>query len=30
MNNLTLIVSNTFHDAVEFRKVVRQYNIIRR
>jgi hypothetical protein len=29
MNNLTLIVGNTFHNAVEFRKVVRQYNIIR-
>jgi hypothetical protein len=29
MNNLTLIVGNTFHNAIEFRKAVRQYNIIR-
>jgi hypothetical protein len=29
MNNPTLIVSNAFHDATKFRKVVRQYNIIR-
>jgi hypothetical protein len=27
MNNLTLIVGNTFHNVVEFRKAMRQYNI---
>ena len=26
MNNPTLIVENTFHSAVKFRKAVRQYN----
>jgi hypothetical protein len=30
MDNPTLVVGNTFHDAAKFRKVVRQYNIIRR
>jgi hypothetical protein len=29
MNNLTLVVGNTFHDAADFRKAMRQYNIIR-
>ncbi|XP_059434845.1 uncharacterized protein LOC132167826 [Corylus avellana] len=29
MANPTLVVGNTFHDAAEFRKAVRQYNIIR-
>jgi hypothetical protein len=29
MSNPTLVVENTFHDANEFRKAVRQYNILR-
>jgi hypothetical protein len=29
LSNHVLVVGNTFHDAVEFRKVMRQYNILR-
>jgi hypothetical protein len=29
MSNPTLVVGNTFHDADEFRKAIRQYNILR-